>query len=193
MPLVIEDGTGIAGATSYITVAYLRGFCGDRGIVFPAATDPDTVNEAVFTPFIILANDYLESLRDRYAGVIALPGVQELSWPRQFIFIDCLELPIAPLPTRLLQAQAQLCVLQMQGIALQPSMSGFNAGYIPAGPSGPIAAVDNRFKTKEKIDVLETEWSQTIGGNIMPIMPSVMAFLKGLLADGQEFYRGVRI
>lgn len=193
MPLIKEDGTGVDNANTYITVAELRAFANDRGVAFPAVVDPDdAANIAIFTPFLILANDFLESLRTKYSGFPTY--VAGLTWPRQDVWVDWQLLDTRTVPQRVKSAQAQLVIEQLQGIALQPSMGAYGKAYIPPGPNGPILPVDNRFVTVDKIDVIETQYSQTIGANLSPILPAVMAFLQPLLASGgSNFFGGVRV
>lgn len=72
MALVVEDGTGVEGANSYLTVAELRAFAGDRGLTLPVA-DSDV------EPLLVKATDYLEL--KSYIGDRASDN-QGLSWPR---------------------------------------------------------------------------------------------------------------
>lgn len=72
MTLVVEDGTGIAGANSYLSVAELRAFAVDRGLILPAQ-DSDVAT------LLVKATDYLEL--KSYIGVRASDS-QGLSWPR---------------------------------------------------------------------------------------------------------------
>lgn len=193
MPLVIEDGTGVEGANSYITVDELRTFANDRGTPFPAALSPDTANVATFTPFLILACDYLESMRDKFRGFPAFQQ-QPLAWPRQDVWVEFTLLDKAVIPQRIKNAQAALALQQLAGIALQPSQAGQGVGAIPAGPNGAILPITGAFITREKTDVLETQYSETLGTNYDPIMPAVTAFLKPYLFNGgSAFFTGVRV
>ena len=73
MALVVEDGTGVVGANSYVTVAELRAFATDRAISIP-------IEDELCIPLLIKATDYLD-LKD-YIGTKATDG-QGLSWPRK--------------------------------------------------------------------------------------------------------------
>lgn len=75
MALVIEDGTGIAGATSFVTVAEFRAYATQRGIALPVA-DAD-----VEIP-LIKAMDYLANFEPRMSGV-RIEEDQALFWPRR--------------------------------------------------------------------------------------------------------------
>jgi hypothetical protein len=193
MPLLLEDGTGVEGANSYISVADLRTFANDRGTPFPAELSPDTANITLFTPFLILACDYLETMRDKFRGFPVFQQ-QPLTWPRQDVWVEWTLLDKTVIPQGVKNAQAALVLQQLSGIALQPSQAGQGIGAIPVGPNGAISPITGAFIVKDKTDVLETQYSETLGTNYAPIMPSVMAFLKPYLFNGgSQFFTSVRI
>ena len=73
--IVVEDGTVVAGANSYVTEAELTTYAADRGITLTAATDV----------LLIKAMDYIESLAfigDKHKES------QPLQWPRDEVYID---------------------------------------------------------------------------------------------------------
>lgn len=78
MALVIEDGSVVAGANSYITLAEYRAWANVRGIT---ASDSDTVLER----YILRAMDYFEQLQ--FIGNKANEN-QPLQWPRTEALID---------------------------------------------------------------------------------------------------------
>lgn len=79
MALVIEDGTVVTGANSYIDVAEAKAFAAARGV--------DLGNDDVVTEQrLLIAMDYLESLN--YKGVRTDPDKQLLSWPRTGVTFD---------------------------------------------------------------------------------------------------------
>lgn len=103
MALVVEDGTGVEGANSYLTVAELRAFAGDRGLTLPTDSEVEKL--------LVKATDYLEL--KSYIGDRASDN-QGLSWPRtqttnpywQYTGI---------IPTKLKTAQSLLAVEAMNG------------------------------------------------------------------------------
>lgn len=201
MPLLIEDGTGIPGANSYCTVDELRTYATDRGVAFPAlpaVTDPITPDPAVpiFTPYLITACDYLETLRGQYNGWESTT-TQTLAWPRAGVIInrgDWENVYVGRIPTQLKAAQMQLCVEMMNGVILSPTQAGSGTGNVPDGVDGPVALADGRVIIQDKTDVLQTWWSDTQGTNITPIMTAVDGLLQSLLQNGNtQFYTGVRI
>ncbi len=73
--IIIEDGTVVPGANSYVTEAELTTYAADRGITLTAATDV----------LLIKAMDYIESLS--FIGSKGSKG-QPLQWPRSNVYID---------------------------------------------------------------------------------------------------------
>ena len=73
--IVVEDGTVVAGANSYVTEAELTTYAADRGVTLTAATDV----------LLIKAMDYIESLS--FIGTKYSKG-QALQWPRSNVYID---------------------------------------------------------------------------------------------------------
>ena len=73
--IIVEDGTVVAGANSYVTEAELATYATDRGVTLTAATDV----------LLIKAMDYIESLS--FTGTKFSEG-QPLQWPRSNVYID---------------------------------------------------------------------------------------------------------
>lgn len=181
MALVIEDGTGKADATSYVTVAEARAYATARGVTLPA---DDSAVEAQLTQ----AMDYLEAQRGRYqgyktwpVGTTAHPDAQGLQWPREGVIIDChYQLPNNVIPGELKKAQMQ-AVLEIQaGLSLMPSGDG-------------------RVVKREKVDVIETEYMTGndlgAGGSMGPTFPALDALLEPLFepCGGGFFLKTVRV
>lgn len=160
MALIIEDGTIVANAQSYVTAAQARAFALSRGITLSA-------DDAVVESQLIRAVDYLETYRDRYKGTLVSAGIQSLQWPRTGVIIDELyELPITTIPKELKQAQMALAMEVHGGIVLMPSSDG-------------------RVVKREKLDVIEREFmtgnDMTKTGLPMPKFTYVDALLAPLL------------
>jgi hypothetical protein len=76
--LIVEDGTGLAGAESYISVVNATAYHAARGNAAWAALASDTVREQLLRK----ATDYmLQVYRPRWAGV-RTTSTQALDWPR---------------------------------------------------------------------------------------------------------------
>lgn len=160
MALVIENGSLVAGATSYVSVAEARAYAAARASTFPA---DDTEGNAAAEVALIVAMDYLESLRADFKGRKVNPATQALQWPRQGVEIDGWDVSISTIPNELKFAQIQLATEAANGTDLMPTGDG-------------------REVIREKVDVLETEYRPGAGGAPQPVLVKVQALLAPLLA-----------
>lgn len=104
MALVVEDGTGLATAESYISVANADA----RATAFgnTAWTGTDAAKEAALRR----ATAYLEQqYRNRWKGT-RLMRAQALSWPRYGAIVDGWDIPSTEVPTDVANACADLAV-----------------------------------------------------------------------------------
>lgn len=161
MALIVEDGSIVSGANSYVTVAEIEAYAGLRGIVYP---DPTKIEM-----YAIQAMDYLETLA--YKGVQVDPDTQPLQWPRKNVVVNGRTLPNDKIPNGIKNAQMQLCIYLVQGISLFETGTG------------------GQFVTREKIGPIETEYSEAVfmsqGG--APIIPLAEALLSPYLAGDNAF------
>ena len=107
--IIVEDGTGVAGANSYVTEAELTTYATDRGVTLTGS--PDVL--------IIQAMDYVEvqSFKGEKAS-----ETQALEWPRTGVYIDGVLIDSDAIPD-------QLKALEMR-VALD-----IDAGSDPSGVS----------------------------------------------------------
>lgn len=163
MALVIEDGTVVAGANSYIDIAAAKAYAAARGI------DLGT-NDALTEQRLLGAMDYIESLS--YKGTRTDPDNQALSWPRIGVTADGRTYGSNMIPTQLKNAQAQLVIELFNGVVIFAS-------------SGASSGSAEKFVKREKVDVLETEYAtpKEVGQEFLAVasMPAVDALLRGLL------------
>lgn len=134
MAFIVEDGTVVAGANSYVTIDFADSYHTDRGNTAWAGTD------AVKQSALIKATDYLQQLYNgRWVGYL-VDDDQPLDWPRTY------NRPAYPwvdydisgeIPERIKQA---VCVLAIEALS-----SDLNP------------ALDRAVK-KEKVDVIEVEY-----------------------------------
>jgi len=133
--ITVEDGTGVATANSFVSVADARAYSLNRGITLPA--DDDTV-----AAWLIVAGDWLNGKRGQFKGTktYSTPMV----FPRSGMYIDgaTTEYPVTTVPPEIKAAQIQLVIAQQAGIALDSPSVG---GVLPI--------------IREKVDVLETEYA----------------------------------
>lgn len=102
MAIVVEDGSIVSGANSYVSVADLTAYATARGITL-------IEDEEVL---LIKAMDYIESLN--YQGVKKTQA-QPLSWPRAYVFIDSYYFPTDQIPSQLKNGQMQTAIAIDQG------------------------------------------------------------------------------
>lgn len=117
MAIVVEDGTGVSGANSFVSLADARTYAADRGVTL-------SEDDAALSPLLHKAMDYLES-----KGL----GLLSLSFPTENGYV-C-RLTDAQALTRLANAQAQLCVEQAAGVDLAPTRT---EGFITEDTTGPL-------------------------------------------------------
>lgn len=96
--IIVEDGSGVPNANSYIDVQYALNYLEERGIKLPT--------EDNMKPMLINAMDFMESL-NRYKGKRTFPH-QELQFPRSGLCSDGEEIPSNSIPKDIKRAQAQL-------------------------------------------------------------------------------------
>jgi hypothetical protein len=133
MALIIEDGSIVPGANSYVTVSEISAYATQRG--FSITRNIDTIETAA-----ILAMDYMQSksyIGDLVDGFDSENGQQPLKWPRQNI-TDVLKTTI---PTDIKSAQIEL------------SIASFTQSLISS--STPVSI------TSEQIGELKTDYSGT--------------------------------
>lgn len=115
MAFVVEDGTGIAGANSYVAIAYADSYFSSRGVT--TWTGTDSAKET----YLIKAFDWLE--QQSYLGLRLFPDTQTSSFPRQYIYID--NVHQSPIPEKLKYAQCELALLAKSG-SLYPTIDPTN-------------------------------------------------------------------
>lgn len=152
MALVIEDGSLVAAAVSYVTAAEARAFAVARGSSLPVG-DPEC--EAL----IIKAMDYLETQEESFQGE-RVDASQALSWPRQGVWLYGAEFAEDAIPKALKDTLCQL-TLDAQATDLMPTDSG-------------------REIIREKVDVIETQYAAK-GGPVTPVFTKAMNLLRPLL------------
>lgn len=155
--IVVEDGTGVANANSYQTVANARLYAENRGIELP--TDDDEV-----AAMLIRSTDYLEAQACRYQGK-PTSSTQVLQWPRTGVFLNCDEVPSNVIPKSLISAQAALVMAINAGFDLQPNVS------------------PQDYVIREKVGPIDTEYADPTAVGIMPTFTGVNALLAPLFGE----------
>lgn len=156
MALIIEDGTGVAGANSYIDVAAARAYAAARGAVLPAA-------DIEVEQLLIKAMDFIEAFRSEFQGLKSSAS-NPLQWPRVGVVLDGFPLGGDVIPQVLKDAQAQLAI-DAQTTDLMPTGSG-------------------KEVVMEKVDVVQVQYAETGDTNPQPAFTKAEALLKPLLKSG---------
>lgn len=150
MALIVEDGSGVANANSYVTVDEYRDYAEPRGVVLPASdTDAETQ--------LILAMDYLEI--QPWSGMQTYDP-QSLAWPREQIYISYNLIADDVIPNKIKFAQMQLAIQVNAGIDLMPTVAGGTSSVV-----------------REKVGPLETEYATSLTVGTQPYFASIRALL----------------
>jgi hypothetical protein len=104
MALVIEDGTRVSGANSYVTLAEFKAWADSRGITY--GTDQ------VIESQILRAMDYIEGLS--FIG-FKETQTQPLQWPRVNVVIDGFGLEASTIPGQLKTAVYEATKVEIDG------------------------------------------------------------------------------
>lgn len=154
MALVVEDGTGLATAESYISVADAD----TRATAFgnTAWTGTDADKEAALRR----ATAYLEQqYRSRWKGT-RLMRAQALSWPRYGAIVDGWDIPSTEVPTDVANACADLAVRAL---------------------TATLTADETRAVVREKVGPIEVEYSpySTASTRYVAVCDALAPFLTG--------------
>lgn len=178
--LVVEDGTGLPNASSYVSAADIRAYATLRGVTL--ATD-DAPGDAIVDQLAVKAMDYIEANRSYFYGW-KLNTTQRLCFPREGVpaepdgraYSDAIVnghenimyqgvayRDPAPLPPELIEAQCRLVLAVKKGVDLLPT------------------TVSGKFVKRQKLGPLEREFSESVGIYTLPQMPDIDALLGPLL------------
>lgn len=165
MALIVEDGTGLSTAESYISVTdadtYVAAFIGADDVYDVATTGEKEIAARQATKYIDGAYAWKGDIYD---------ADQALEWPRQNVCNDRGILPVSPLPVALEQATAEVIFLIVTGVTITEN-------------------VDRSKQTKrEKVDVIEVEYES--GASQQPSFPNVNRLLSDLVISSDRIQRG---
>ena len=170
MALIIEGGSGVAGANTYASVAALRGYAALRGITLP-------VDDASCEILLIKAMDYLSGVTG-WQGVKANPD-NPLDFPRTGVVVDGVTLLSTAIPSTLITAQIALAIEAIK-TDLQPNQMPTDKGAI----------IEASAQTGTHV-----KYAAPVAGNARtkPFFAKVDALLSKLLSTGSGFGRPVWI
>jgi len=157
--IVVEDGTGVADANSYVTLDEARTYAEQRGVTLSA-------DDNELGALLVKATDYLEARECDYQGERAdCVTPQTLAWPRSGVVLCCEDFAEDAIPAQLKAAQNTLIMAQHAGIVLLPNTSP--ADYVIEEQVGPI----------------RTKYSDPANVGIATQMPGVEALLQPLFGS----------
>ena len=167
--LIVEDGSGVAGANTYATANQAINYAASRGITL--------VDNDELASQLIVAADYIGSKELQYQGDRSFPIAQSLSWPRIGAIIYTLEISPTSIPTNIVQAQCQLVIEQVNGENLFVNTN------------------NSVFVTEETVDVITTKFQRVSSetGSNAPVFGKVDALLAPLLKSTIYGFRTVRV
>lgn len=167
MAFTVEDGTVIAGANSYVTVAYADTYHSDRGATSWADLTTEQKQAA-----LIKATDFIEQqYNGRWIGYLVELD-QPLSWPRTyndpyFYGVNDIsgEVPVA--------VQQAVCILALESL------------------SSDLNPTQGRATKREKVDVVEVEYSDY--AKLGSTRPAIDGLLRKLLNSSSVNARAIRV
>jgi len=162
MALIIEDGTIVANANSYATVAEAQLFAEARGI--DVLADDDVCEQK-----LLLAMDYLETVEPQLQGY-RVDTEQTLAFPRQAVRINDLLFPYTSIPSQIKKAQILLAIEAAKGVDLMPTIDSASSARVK----------------REKVGPLETEYDNSVPVGIVSF-PQVDALLSVLYGTASGF------
>lgn len=147
MALVVEDGTGIANANSYVDATYVSTYLTERG----RSTAWLALNDAQREAALIKATDYIDLRFSKLFIGSKLTTTQSLAWPREY---SSNETDYGLVPTNLKKACAEYASRSM------------SAELLTDTPTGVVK------RKKEKVGPIEEETEYTV-----PYQPASTSFL----------------
>lgn len=144
--IIVEDGTNVANANSYVDSAYAQAYAAARGLSIPS-------DDAALFPLLVRGFDYIESQRARFKGRKTYPGGAQ--WPRTGVDIDSDEIESTAIPEELKKAQVRVAVEIANGTDEAPTIT-------------------EQVK-REKIGPMETEYVTGVEGPVMMAVDALLA------------------
>lgn len=139
MPLIVEDGTGLASAESYASVAALDAYAAAHGSPAAHAAASTAAKEAALR----YASTWVDA-RYLWRGLV-LQTTQRLSWPRSGA-VDPDGRELSGVPSRLVELVCQAALEQLTESLVTPASRGgqvaservgsLEVSYFPGAPGG---------------------------------------------------------
>lgn len=157
--IIVEDGSNVTNANSFVTLAEVRAYAEQRGATVPA-------NDDALGAMVINACDYLEAQANRFQGDVSNEG-QSLQWPRTGVYVGNSETELASnvIPKQLKSAQCATVLALNEGVDILPNYSASD------------------FVVREKVGPIETEYADPSKVGITPTLTNVEALLQPLFGS----------
>lgn len=174
-PLIVEDGTGVADANTWVSRAEFIAYAANQGFVLP---DEPSTDVFIYKAMLYLCTrrykgDEIQPLWERYfaEGLVEAPWPNDLPFPRINLFPgDCLVSLGRIIPNRLKKAECQIALDISNGFDPLPNI-GANSG--------------STYLTMRKIGPLSEAFAY--GDRDYPIMPIATGYLQPLLVGSGIF------
>lgn len=124
--LIVEDGTGIVNANTYVDIDYVKSYLTSRVANLPS--------DAELERHIVLACDFIESI-NRFSGT-PTNAMQPLQFPRSHVYVAGATVDPATVPEPVKRAQAQLVLDTV--LSGKPLMSASTAYALKRRTLGPL-------------------------------------------------------
>lgn len=140
MALIVEDGTIVENANSYITLAYYKQYWADRGETLSGKTDEELISS------IIKATQYIDN--EYYFKGIKSNSTQELAFPRSCLY-DRDMILVTGIPSNLKKANCEASLIILTGTnVFNSSEIGVNSKSIKVGPITTDYSYSSNYKGK---------------------------------------------
>lgn len=137
MAFIVEDGTGVAGANSYATVAFADAYFEERGNAVWAAVPDDPTKEK----YLVQATDYIENIFGRRFLGEMMETDQALSWPRSYAD----PYPEDSVPIRLQKACSEYALRAIDG-PLMPDPQVDPTGFSVVTKAKKVGPIEKEFQ-----------------------------------------------
>lgn len=155
MSLVVEDGSIVQGAESYVTVAEFKDYCDLRGLSYSTLSTDTKIEQAARKAYDYLLQVY----QDTWRGYRKSPE-QTGDWPRVFVYLNSFTVDGNPvivddttIPVAIKHAQFEL-MLRSQTTDLLPDTSSRLESSITVGPIK-VDYADSSANSKPKYNAID--------------------------------------
>lgn len=170
MALVVEDGTVVAGANSYVDMSYADAYHSSRNNVawLEGASSPDTAREGA----LIRATQWLDATyKSRYPGLRLQGRTQPLQWPRSGAYdVDGNEIAEDEIPQEIMAATCEAALRELSS----------------PGSLAPDYNNSQRVVSEKVGDLAVTYSDSTSAADMTPVFSMIDGILSSLFVATQD-------